>query len=460
MGTRIVPLWLGLCGAAVALDNGVARTPPMGWSSWLSYKFNVSADAIVSSARQLSQSGYVKAGYDYFLLDDGWPACETFTPAGFCTSPPKRDGKTGRIVVDATKFPNGLKPVIDLVHEQGMKFGIYSAPHAVTCGGYAGSLGHEATDAQMWAELGVDFVKMDAGCQNDCSIHDGCQIGSLTRMRDALNATGRPILYYVDAGNPTSGPKVYNPNRRAVVDTSYTRSHTAEKWSQEVLSWGPDMANMWKLWFDRWDGWQSLTDNVAQQVGVEWFQSCGAFSNPDMMTIGLGAMSEAEYRSEMFLYTVLGAPLILTAQIDKLQTPFVRSLIMNPELIAIDQDSDCVQGSRVSSMGSQPDGSDRWAGEIWIRPLSDSTFVAVLTNRDPVTPRKLNLRFGYVNGNTDSTDCDFFPAGPFRAARLRDVHRRVDLGVFNGTFEATVAPHDSFILKVTPVGVLRPAVVV
>eukprot|EP00656_Telonema_subtile_P056352 TRINITY_DN8981_c0_g1_i1.p1 TRINITY_DN8981_c0_g1~~TRINITY_DN8981_c0_g1_i1.p1 ORF type:complete len:454 (-),score=82.97 TRINITY_DN8981_c0_g1_i1:294-1655(-) len=437
--------------ATHALDNGVARTPPMGWSSWLSFKFNVSADALTSSAQQMADTGFVKAGYNYLLLDDGWPACLQYNPEGFCTAPHPRDPDTGRIVVDKHKFPHGLKPVIDQIHALGMKFGIYSAPHDVTCGGFSGSLGHEATDAQMWAELGVDFVKMDAGCQDDCSIHNGCQITSLTKMRDALNSTGRSVLYYVDAGNPTSGPKVFNPHHRAVQNTSYTRSHTADRWTQEVLEWGPDMANMWKLWFDRWDGWQSLKDNAFSQIHAAWFQSCGAYNNPDMMTIGLGGMSEAEYRSEVFLYTVLGAPFILTAQIAKLQTSFVRDLLLHPEILAINQDSDCVQGSRVSSMGSQPTGSDRWAGDVWIRPLADSTFAVVLLNNDPNSPRTLSLRIGYVNGDPDATDCDFFPAGPFKTVSIRDVHRRKELGVFNSTYEVSVAPHDSVLLKVTPV---------
>ena len=194
---REMLLCLALCSTAMDLDNGVARTPPMGWSSWLSFRFNVSADALTSSAQQMSDTGLVQTGYNYLLLDDGWPACAEFGHNGRCNAPQPRDS-SGRIVVDSAKFPDGLKPVIDFVHQRGMKFGIYSAPHAATCGGYSGSLGHEAIDAQMWADLGVDFVKMDAGCQNDCSIHDGCQLNSLTRMRDALNATAHrspcPVL--------------------------------------------------------------------------------------------------------------------------------------------------------------------------------------------------------------------------------------------------------------------------
>ena len=57
----------------------------------------------------------------------------------------------------------------------------------------------------------ADFIKLDMGCRSDTSIHDGTVKASLERVRDGLNATGRPILFYIDAGNPTSGPKVSEP---------------------------------------------------------------------------------------------------------------------------------------------------------------------------------------------------------------------------------------------------------
>lgn len=125
----------------------------------------------------------------------------------------------------------GVKAVADYIHGLGMKIGIYTAPHAVTCGKYTGSLGHEKVDAQTFADWvsnhpltictcarlvhlfyflvlrnfglslnwayvgvctvslcdairtqGIDFVKLDAGCQDDCSFHDGCiKVRSLER---------------------------------------------------------------------------------------------------------------------------------------------------------------------------------------------------------------------------------------------------------------------------------------
>jgi hypothetical protein len=93
-------------------------------------------------------------------------------------------------------------------------------------------LGHEKTDAAMYASWGIDFIKLDMGCRSDTSIHDGTSIACLERVRDGLNATGRPILFYIDAGNPTSGPRVYNPMHRGMPDDLFTRTHVANAFSE------------------------------------------------------------------------------------------------------------------------------------------------------------------------------------------------------------------------------------
>ena len=69
------------------------------------------------------------------------------------------------------------------------------------------------------------------GCRSDASIHDGTVKASLERVRDGLNATGRRILYYIDAGNPTAGPKVYNPKHRGMPDDLFTQTHVANNWT-------------------------------------------------------------------------------------------------------------------------------------------------------------------------------------------------------------------------------------
>lgn len=221
-------------------------TTPLQWEV---LNFNVSDAKLRAIADSMVGLGLRDVGYDILWLDDGWPACSAYTGAegtSSCKTPAPRDAQ-GRIVPSVDKFSSGIKACFDYIHAQGLRVGIYSAPHAQTCGGYAGSLGHEATDAATFAAWGVDAVKMDAGCREDCSIHDGCILASLTRMRDALNATGRRIIFYVDDGNPTSGPRVFNPRSRGVPINNFTRTHIARKWAEEVVSWGPAVANMYKV---------------------------------------------------------------------------------------------------------------------------------------------------------------------------------------------------------------------
>jgi len=301
-------------------------------------------------------------------------------------------------------------------------------------------LNYEAIDTATFASWGIDFVKLDAGCQDDCSIHDSCLLSSLTRIRDGLNATGRTIVYYIDDGNPTSGPKVFNPFRRGWQNNSFTQTHVATKWSEYVASWGPDMANMWKLWFDREDTWESLMGNVHQQVGLQWFQSCNAFHNPDFLTNGQGGMTNGQYRAEMFLYAILGAPLILSFDLTK-TNDFTMSLVTNPEILAVNQDKDCVMGTLVNYYGSE---------EVWIRPLSDGSFAAVLLNKDPFNSKVMWLKLGYQNGDDDPESEDFYAAGPFRSATVRDLYSRITLGQFSQVFNALIPPMDAMIVRVFP----------
>ena len=83
-----------------------------------------------------------------------------------------------------------MKNLGDYIHSKGMKFGVYSSAGTMTCAKRAGSLGYETNDAQDYASWGVDYLKYD-NCFNQ-------KVPATTRypaMRDALNATGRPIFY-------------------------------------------------------------------------------------------------------------------------------------------------------------------------------------------------------------------------------------------------------------------------
>ena len=106
-----------------------------------------SIDAYVSD-----EVGLFKAGYRHFHLDDCWAA--------------KERNATGYAYPEKDHFPNGMKPVIDYVHSKGkdgdnLVFGLYTCGGKETCvGGRVGSEDHWEQDAAVYAEWGVDWVKM------------------------------------------------------------------------------------------------------------------------------------------------------------------------------------------------------------------------------------------------------------------------------------------------------------
>jgi alpha-galactosidase len=127
-----------------ALNNGLGRTPAMGWNSWNKYGCSINETIIKSITDSIISKNLDKLGYKYVVIDDCWQAKRT---------------NFGQIRADPRKFPSGIKALADYVHERGLLFGIYSSSGTLTCQGRPGSLGYEDIDARQYAEWGVDFVK-------------------------------------------------------------------------------------------------------------------------------------------------------------------------------------------------------------------------------------------------------------------------------------------------------------
>jgi hypothetical protein len=133
--------------SAHALNNGQARTPPMGFDAWNAFFCQTSAQLIEQTADAMVSSGMRRDGYKYLNIDDCWMA-------------PHRDS-AGNLVADPTKFPHGIQAVARYVHSRGLKLGIYEDSGYTTCAGFPGSFGHERQDATLFAAWGIDYVKYD-----------------------------------------------------------------------------------------------------------------------------------------------------------------------------------------------------------------------------------------------------------------------------------------------------------
>ena len=130
--------------SAFSLDNGLARTPPLGWNSWNFLGTSVNSRALRETADFLVSSNLATAGYKVVSTDDGWMS--------------GRDSQ-GRMLPNAVNFPDGMAALATYMKARGLELGLYSAASSVVCSGRVGSLYNEAIDAQTFASWGVGYVK-------------------------------------------------------------------------------------------------------------------------------------------------------------------------------------------------------------------------------------------------------------------------------------------------------------
>ncbi len=306
LGARYVPR------AAPTLDNGLARTPPMGWNSWNHFHCDVSAQLIKETADAVVASGMRDAGYRYVVIDDCWQVA--------------RD-RTGRLVADSARFPGGIKPLADYVHAKGLRFGIYTDAGRRTCQGRPGTYGSEEIDARTFAEWGVDYVKEDW-----CNAEGLDPPTQYATFRDALAKAGRPIVFSI-----------------------------CEWGSNHPWEWGPRTGNLWRTTGDISDRWASMIAILDLSSQYALAARPGAWNDPDMLEVGNGGMTDDEYRAHFSLWAVMSAPLMAGNDV-RAMPPATREILGNKDVIAVDQDSLGVQGMLV-----QEPGIDL---QVWSKPLA------------------------------------------------------------------------------------------
>lgn len=318
--------------AAASGNAALARTPPMGWNSWNHFGANVTAADVRHAADALVASGMARAGYRYVIIDDGWQG--------------KRDAQG--VLHPNAKFPD-MRALADYIHAKGLKFGIYSSPGERTCGGFTGSYGHEAQDAKLFAGWGVDYLKYDL-----CSFRTHMQgkpqaeqvammQAAYRKMHDALQATGRPIVY----------------------------SLCSYGWGR-VWAWGAGVGgNLWRTTDDIRPTFQSMWFNALSQQGLEQWAGPGHWNDPDMLEIGNEGMRNPDMeRSHMSLWALLAAPLIAGNDLGAMDAA-TRAVLTNAEVIAVDQDPLGRQGHQVWQQGPL---------RLWQKPLADGTLAVGLFN--------------------------------------------------------------------------------
>jgi alpha-galactosidase len=371
---------------AGALNNNLAKTPPMGWNSWNKFACNVSDQLIRETADAMVSTGMKDVGYQYVVIDDCWQVER------------KPDGT---IVADAERFPNGIKDLADYVHSKGLLFGIYSDAGRQTCQGRPGSRGHEFQDALTYASWSVDYLKFDW-----CHAQGQNSVESYTLMRDALQAAGRPIVFSI-----------------------------CEWGSTKPWQWAKDVGNLWRSTEDIqncWDckaswGGLGVVRILDLMDGIEYAAGPGHWNDPDMLEVGNGKLTPDESRAHFGMWAMLAAPLISGNDLRHMEADTL-AVLTNKEVIAIDQDPLGKEASRVRKDGDR---------EVWARELAGGNRAVALLNR-AATPQAITVNWEDLG----------YPA--HISAALHDVWLHKDLGTMTGSFTATVAPHAVVIVTVRP----------
>jgi hypothetical protein len=355
----------GTAHKASAENNGLERTPVLGWSTWSFIRKHPTADQMKAQALALHNSGLQKIGYEYVNLDDFWYQC------------PGRQGPNvdpyGRWITDASKFPaqgdrDGMKVVADYIHSLGLKFGIYVTPgiskQAVTrntpikgtsytaaqiaeasvaennynCKGmvridYKKPGAQEYTNSwvDMLAAWGIDYIKLDGMTDNN--------VADVKAWSDAIRQSGRPMVLDVTQGDFTIAlaPILmkYANQWEFAPDVECYRCEKGGS-SYPLTSWA----------------------DVAKRFNyvAEWqpYAGPGGFNDYDSLEVGNGSnngLTPVERQTQISLWALGASPLILGVDLTHLDPTDLQKYLENPAVLAVDQDS--IAAKRVLSTGNQ-----------------------------------------------------------------------------------------------------------
>jgi alpha-galactosidase len=388
----------------------LADTPPMGWSAWAHYQCGYTAQTVLSNAKALVRTGLAARGYTMVMSTECWMQ--------------KKRDNNGGLQADPQRFPDGIGPVAQAIHALGLKVGIYGDAGYATCAGYAGSgqpkgggRVHFKQDARLFASWGVDYLKLD-GCNvyvPEGETKEAAYRKAYAAEHAALQEVGRPVVFSESAPAYFQGtPEWY--------DVLTWCRHYGQLWRE-----GSDIANFHAKNPDH-PRFNSVLWNYAYNLPLGRFQKPGNWNDPDFIIAGDGGLSPAESRSQMALWSMMSAPLILSSDVAKL-SPEAIAILGNKDVIAIDQDP----LGRMATLVRRTPQTD-----VLFKRLSGGDDAVAVLNRDEA-PTNIELHpndFGFAANSACRLDTQELWSGKQQSAI--------------SALEAELAPHDTAIWRIHP----------
>ncbi|MDE7218797.1 MAG: glycoside hydrolase family 27 protein [Oscillospiraceae bacterium] len=341
--------------------NDFARTPPMGWNSYDYYSTTVTEEQVKANAAVLAEK-LKPFGWEYVVIDIQWYAHKAgsmrdtfqYIPFGGVEM-----DVFSRLLPDPERFPSsaggkGFRPLADYIHGLGLKFGIHimrgiprAAAHrhgAILGTGVTADLAADPSSICRWnpdmyglrdcqagqayydsiielyASWGVDFIK----CDDICNTNNWNETGAgayagrheIEMLARAIERQGRPIVLSLSPGP-------------ALIE---------QAWHYQTH------ANMWRITDDFWDEWRHLEAMFARCELWQDHVKAGCWPDCDMLPLGrLGGGFQGEWacrftaeeqRTMMTLWCIFGSPLMLGAELTKLDE-WTLSLLTNREVLAL-----------------------------------------------------------------------------------------------------------------------------
>ena len=375
----------------------VADNPPlMGWSSWNTYGFQINDSVIKAQADAMVTLGFKDCGYNHINIDDGFFG--------------GRDAD-GNLLIHPTRFPNGLRGLVDYIHGKGLKAGIYSDAGRNTCASYWGNpkdtiglgvglYGHDAADMDLFfnpQKLNFDFIKVDY-CGADANNNaEGLDLDVEQRYKEiaaAINAVGRNDV-------------TWNICRWAFPGT-----------------WACEIVNSWRTTEDIYLGWESVKSIINQSLYLSAYTSYGHYNDMDMLEVGRG-LTEEEDKTHFGMWCIMSSPLLIGCDMNDIKGNALE-LMQNKELIALNQ----------NTLGLQ----------AYVVKRDNGGYVLV---KDVDEKYGTNRAVAFYNP-TDaalSMSIDFSQLDLAGKVSVRDLYTKKDIGSYEGSYSVTVPAHGTRIYK-------------
>ena len=376
------------CCVGTCVTASAEQPPIMGWSSWNTYGFQINDSLVRTQADAMVNLGFFEKGYKYINIDDGFFG--------------GRD-KDGHLLIHPTRFPNGLRTLVDYIHGKGLKAGIYSDAGRNTCASFwgqpkdtigigVGLYGHDAEDMALYFdELDFDFIKVDY-CGADAGNNaEGLDLDEEQRYKEiaaAINGVNKKDLNW-------------NICRWAFPGT-----------------WVCDIVDSWRTTEDIYLGWESIKSIINQSLYLSAYTTYGHYNDMDMLEVGRG-LTEEEDKTHFGMWCIMSSPLLIGCDLHDIKGNALE-LMQNEELIALNQ----------NELGLQ----------AYVVEKENDCYILVKDVEELYGKKRAVAVYNPTDGQK-TVSVNFSMLDLVGEVKARDLFERADAGTFTGEMSVTVPAH-------------------